>query len=222
MFAGKPEDVAKGAHRRGGWRQRQGTKVDTRQIALDRQQAMEPPCSIGASGNPSAFRPFSSPSGRHNSTPSERDLGGSQACDRPGAASAQPLGGQSHAATAQQAQQHACDEGETNDALAGMHGQQQQPQASAKAAQSHDEGRASAHGPDRPVAGPSNGAPGLPAGAASAGCLEAPGDTAMAEQFRDMGGDAWKVFYMASRMGLRPDVIQKAATRLRSLQQQPE
>lgn len=215
---GMPEEVAKGAHRRGGWRQRQGAKVNTKQIALHRQQAVGPPCSVGAAGQPSAFRPFTSPSGLPHSTATVPDSGGSDCHDRPGAASEQSLGRQSHEGITTQMQQH---EKKTSDALAAMEDQQQQQQACGQAAQSHEEGRASVHGPDRTRT--SDVAPGLLiSGAASTASLEGTDDRAMAEQFRDIGGDAWKVFYMASRMGLRPDVIEKAAKRLRSLQQQSE
>ena len=55
---------------------------------------------------------------------------------------------------------------------------------------------------------------------ASAADLRPPGDVAVLDRFRDMEGDAWKVFYMASRMGVRPDVIQKAAARFRTLHQE--
>ena len=48
--------------------------------------------------------------------------------------------------------------------------------------------------------------------------LQPPSNAALIERFRDMGPDAWKVFLTATRMGLRPDIIEKAATRLRSLQ----
>lgn len=50
--------------------------------------------------------------------------------------------------------------------------------------------------------------------------LRPPGDVAVLDRFRNMEGDAWKVFYMASRMGVRPDVIQKAAARFRTLHQE--
>ena len=56
-----------------------------------------------------------------------------------------------------------------------------------------------------------------PAGAAD---LRPPGDVAVLDRFRDMEGDAWKVFYMASKMGVRPDIIQKAAARFRTLHQE--
>lgn len=212
FLAGTPEEVAKGAHRRGGWRQRQGTKVDTKQIALHRQQAVDPPCSIAAAGQLSAFRPFNSSSGLPHSTATGLDPGGSDRHDRPGATLERSPGGQSHEGLAQQHEKR------TSRALAGREDQQQQQLAFGQVAQSHAEGRASVHGPDR--TGPSDVAPGSVAGAASTAGLEGTDDRA--ERFRDMGGDAWKVFYMASRMGLRPDVIEKAAKRLRSLQQQSE
>ena len=186
--------------------------MNTKQIALDRQQAVGPPCSIGAPWQPSAFQPFPSPSGLPHPTLTGPDSGGSDPHERPGAALEQSLGVPNGEGTTQQHQR------ETSDALAAMDAQQQQ-QASGQAGQSGGQGRASVHGPDRPEAGPSDVAPGSVDGAASSGGLEGADDRATAEQFRDMGGDAWKVFYMASRMGVRPDVLEKAAKRMRSLQQ---
>ncbi|KAA6417388.1 MAG: hypothetical protein FRX49_12637 [Trebouxia sp. A1-2] len=48
-----------------------------------------------------------------------------------------------------------------------------------------------------------------------------PGDAAMLDKYRTMEGEAWKVFHMANKMGLRPDVIEKAAARFRVLHQRP-
>ena len=107
-----------------------------------------------------------------------------------------------------------------------------QPSGEAVAASGHQSSRQSheaaalqeqdvSHQNDRARAGPNIAVHGT-AGAADTGSLEAASDTALAEQFRDMGGDAWKVFYMASKMGLRPEIIEKAANRLRGLQQEFE
>ena len=212
-----PQDVAEGSHRRGGFRQKQGNKVDTKQIALNRQQkAAGAPCTIGASGHTSAFQPFSCPLGLHSAS-TRTTAGGSWHNDR-AAAYGQQSGAQIREGAAQQ-EQHACNQGDANDALADVHGQQ--PQASGQAPSFRKEGRVDVHRSDRRRGGPSNVAPDA-GGAASTGSLEAASDRAVAEQFRDMGGDAWKVFYMASKMGLRPDVIEKAANRVRSLQQHSE
>lgn len=214
-----PQDVAEGAHRRGGWRQKQGSKVNTRQIALDRQQAVGSPCSIGASGHPTAFQPFSHPSGLHPASAGvTSDV--SQPSDRAVASSGQQISRHNPEAMARQ-EQGVSRHNASDDALAAVPGQELQ--AAGQAGQSQDEARANVSSPDRTRAGPGDAVHHAGAvGAADMGSLQAAGDTAMAEQFRELGGDAWKVFYMASKMGLRPDIIDKAAHRLRSLQQQPE
>ena len=217
MCAGTPQDVAEGMHRRGGWRQKQGSKVDTKQIALDRQQANGVPCSIGASGHASAFQPFSGPSGLP-SAPTGSSSGASQQSVRAAAPNGQLSNAQSREAAARQ-EQLVCSQGNLNAAVAVVPGQEQS--ASGQASQSHVEGKADLRSPDRTRAGASEAVLGA-VGAADTGALEAASDAAMAEQFRDMSGDAWKVFYMASKMGLRPDIIEKAANRLRSLQQRSE
>lgn len=216
MCTATPQDVAEGTHRRGGWRQKQGSKVNTRQIALDRQQAAGGPCSVGASGHPTAFQPFS---GLHVAS-AGLNSGASQPSDRALAPSGQQSSRQNPEAAARQ-EQDVSKLNESDNASAAVPGQELQ--AVGQASQSHDEARAAAGSPDRTRAGPGDAVHHDGAvGAADTGSLQAASDTAAAEQFRELGGDAWKVFYMASKMGLRPDVINKAANRLRSLQQQSE
>lgn len=210
ICAGMPQDVAKGLHRRGGRRQKQGSKVNTQQIALDRQQAVGAPCSIGASGRASAFQHFSGSSGLPSAPPS----GASQQPDRAAASSGQQSDTQGHEAAAWQ-ELRVCSQRNSNPALGVVPGQEHS--ASAQASRSCVEGKAHVHSPDGTRAGHSEAVPGAVT-AADTGSLEAASDTAVAEQFRHMGGDAWKVFFMASKMGLRPDIIEKAANRFRSLQ----
>lgn len=191
--------------------------MNTKQIALDRQQAVEAPCTIGASGHASAFQPFSGPSGLH-SPPAGHIPAVSRPSDRTVAASGRQSSRQSREAAARQ-EQDVSNQNDSNDASAAVPGQGLQ--AFGQSWQGCDDGSADAHNPDRPRAGPNDAVHGA-AGAADTASLEAASDTAMAEQFRDMRGDAWKVFYMASKMGLRPDIIEKAANRLRGLQQNVE
>ena len=209
MCAGMPQDVAEGLHRRGGWRQKQGIKVNTKQIALDRQQAIGGPCKIGDSGRASAFQPFSGPSGLPSS-PTGHPSGVSQQPDRAAAPNGQQSDAQRHGAAAWHGQL-VCSQRNSNDALADVPGQEHS--ASGQASQSRAEGKADVHSPEGIRTGRNEAV-----GAVDARSLEAASDTVMAEQFGDMGGDAWKVFYMASKMGLRPDIIEKAANRLRNLQ----
>lgn len=218
LFTATPQDVAEGAHRRGGWRQKQGSKVNTRQIALDRQQTLEAPCNVGVSGQPSAFQPFSGPSGLDLASPGVRS-GVSQPLDRAVALNGQQSSRQSLEAAAPQ-EQDVSNQNDSDNALAAVPAQELQ--AVGQAGQSQDMARATAGSPDRTGAGPSDAVHHDGAGGGDTGGLQAASDTAMAEQFRELGGDAWKVFYMASKMGLRPDVVDKAASRFRSLQQQSE
>lgn len=220
LFTATPQDVAKGAHRRGGWRQKQGSKVNTRQIAMDRQQTLEAPCNVGVSGQPSAFQPFSGPSGLDLASTGVSS-GVSQPLDRAVALNGQQSSRQSLEAAAPQ-EQDVSNQIDSDNALAAVPAQELQ--AVGQAGQSQDEARANASSPERTGAGRGDAVhnDGAGGGAADMGSLQAASDTAMAEQFRELGGDAWKVFYMASKMGLRPDVVDKAASRFRSLQQQSE
>lgn len=190
--------------------------MDTKQIALDRQQA-NAPCSIGASGHASAFQLFSGSSGLP-SAPTGLNSGSSQQPDSAAAPDGQQSNAQSYEAAARQ-EQLVCSQRNSNNALATVPSQEHS--ASGQASQSRVEGKADVHSPGAPRAGPSKAVQGA-FGAAATGSLEAASDTAMAEQFRGTSGDAWKVFYMASKMGVRPDIIEKAANRLRSLQQHSE
>ena len=224
LCAAMPQDVAAGAHRRGGWRQRQGRKVDTKRTALDRQQAPAPPCNMGLPGHTCAFRRFSSPTisvpDRSVAAVATGSSVGSERHDPAEVIRGYHFRERGHSAVGAQQQQQSVRQVGTaqmqgTDVSASL--QPQHDQASGQNAGGQPKGRAPEHGPDQMRAGPSRAD--LGAAAPTAERLELASESDMLEKFGDMDGDAWKIFCMASRMGLRPEVIEKAAKRFKSLQQ---
>ncbi len=243
--AGTAEELAIGAYRRGsGTKNDKPNKVDTVKIALDRQVLAGPPCSIGNAQHKSAFHTFAGPttssmppndpssadaatSGRPGSVPcAEADrnmphLDGrhsliSNAKDVPKPGSNGQCQ-QQHQQQQDQLQQRQTRSQLRSGAQALDQQQQDQPGQSAQGDRKHEaahqEGQAhaaSASTADVDVTG---------AMSASATHLQPPGDIAILDKYRSMDGEAWKVFYMASKMGIRPDVIEKAAERFKVLHQ---
>lgn len=206
-----------------------GRKIDTKRYALDRQQEPGPPCNIGGSRHPSAFHPFSFPTGSAASNPvaattartsvgsehrDQAEVGnhsGTHSMDRgPAAAEAQQ-----EQKRQQPVRQANTAQREAIDVAASV--PPQQDQAPRQMAGGRPRGRASEHSPDQTRAGPRRTDLGTVAPPAER--LELSSESEMLEQFRDMDGDAWKVFCMASKMGLRPEVIERAASRFRKLQE---
>ena len=237
--AGTAEELAIGAYRKGsGTNNAKPNKVDTVKIALDRQELAGPPCSIGNAQHKSAFHTFAGPStpsmppndpssatvsGRPASVPHAEADGNMPHLDgRPGHVSNAmdvPEPG-SHGQSQQQQHQQQQDQLQQRQTRSQMRSSAQaldQPEQSAhgdrKQKAAHQEGQAqaaSASTADVDAVG---------AVSASATHLQPLGDVATLDKFRSMEGEAWKVFYMASKMGIRPDVIEKAAARFKVLHQ---
>ena len=221
--AGTLEDVAEKKHKRGGWRQQQGQRVDTWRIAMDRQHSSGPACTVGTARQQSAFRPFPAPA--------------DSASARSGAAATVP------AVNINTARSHLADAAaigsdQHGSAVGGSQQQRRQSQRRAGKTQSKTvaeplevealhpvakqapEGQVlagSATSPDADKAGPSSAA--MDVTALTTEQVKHADTPDMLEEIRDLGGDAWKVFCMASKMGLRPEVVQNAAKRLKSLKQ---
>lgn len=211
--AGSHKEVASG-----GSKPRRRARLDTLKVALDRQHAPRPSCSIGSADHTSAFQSFSHPA-MHQMPPTNPSAaplhahraGRSQPSSHQTAqAGVAPRGSvPEHAsdATMNGGQRGgAChtDTQQENAAQSPQIGVQETAQIGFQAAAQNHIGAGSGA-----IASSS---------ASAVESLEAPGDDAVLAKFKDMEGDAWKVFYLASKMGLRSGVIERAAVRLRTLQ----
>jgi len=235
--AGTAEELATGAYKKGsGTKNNKPNKVDTMKIALDRQVLDGPACSIGNAQHKSAFHTFAGPStpsmppndpssagatvsGRPDSVPhAEADknmphLDGrpshiSNAMDVPEPGSNGQCQHQHHQQQQDQLQQHQT-RSQVRSGAQALDQLQQSAQGDRKQEAAHQEGQAhaaSASTADVDATG---------AMSASAAHLQPPGDVVMLDKYRSMEGEAWKVFYMASNMGIRPDVIERAAARFK-------
>ena len=202
----------------GGSKPRRRARLDTLKVALDRQHAPRPSCNIGSADHTSAFQSFPHPA-MHQMPPTNPSAGPLHACragrSQPSshqtaqagvaprdsvpefASDATINGGQSGGSCHTDAQQESA-------AQSPQIGVQETAQIGFQAAAQNHIGAGSGA-----IASSS---------ASAVESLEAPGDDAVLAKFKDMEGDAWKVFYLASKMGLRSDVIERAAVRLRTLQ----
>jgi len=201
VHAGTVQEVAVGAFKKFTWDQNKRRKVDTVKLTMDRQQALGPSCNIGDTQHKSAFQAFPGLAVQPLAAP-HAVTAPDNASDTIDGVQPAALG---HANAAQQQQPRRT----RSQSQGGGQLQESAEQIAPMEAQRHEEDPVRADGQ---VAGR------VASSSAAAADVRPPGDVAVLDGFRDMGEDAWKVFYMASKMGLRPDVIERAATRLRTLQ----
>ncbi|KAL0040428.1 hypothetical protein WJX77_006750 [Trebouxia sp. C0004] len=233
------EELATGAYKKGsGTKNNKPNKVDTVKIALDRQGLAGPPCSIGNAQHKSAFHTFAGPS-TPSMPPNDPSSEGAAISGRPGSVpraeadeSLPHLDGRPSQVPdamdvpepgsngqCQQQQRHEQQQDQlqqrqtrlqSHSAAQALDQLEQSAQGDRKQEADHEEGQASAGTASVDAAG---------ATSAKEAHLQPLGDVAMLDKYRSMEGEAWKVFYIASNMGLRPNVIEKAAARFRMLHQ---
>ncbi len=238
--AGTAEELAAELYKKGsGNKNNKPNKVDTVKLALDRQQTAAPACSIGNAQYRSAFQVFAGPP-THPSHLTEPSPARESAANAgianlgiaphthvhaapdgrdgrsnpvPDAMDGTPSGRHDQSSSdpqqqdqQQQDRQWSQSRSQLCSAAQALHQYGQPVQSDRKQEPSHGAVHAVANA--NPPAGNSYGS----------SELRPPGDVAVLDKFRDMEGEAWKVFYTASKMGVRSDVIERAAVRLRTLQ----
>ena len=238
--AGTAEELAIGAYRRGsGTKNDKPNKVDTMKIALDRQVLAGPPCSIGNAQHKSAFHTFAGPS-TPSMPPNDPSSVGAAISGRPGfVPHAEADKNMPHLDGRPSHTFNAMDVPEPGSNGQGQQQQHQQQQDQLQrqtrsqlrsSAEALDQPEQSAQGDRKQEAADREGqahaasastadVDAIGAMSASTTHLQPLGDVAMLDKYRSMEGEAWKVFYMASKMGIRPDVIEKAAARFKTLHQ---
>ncbi len=237
--AGTAEELATGAYRKGsGTKNDKPNKVDTMKIALDRQVLAGPPCSIGNAQHKSAFHTFAG-SSTPSVPPDDPSWVGADTSARPRSVPhVEAAKNMPHLDSRPSHISNAVDVPEPGSYGQGQQHQQQQDQPQQRQTRSQlrsgaevlNKPEQSAHGDSKQGAAHQEGqahaasastadVDATGAMSASATDLQPPGDVAMLDKYRSMEGEAWKVFYMASKMGVRPDVIEKAAARFKVLHQ---
>jgi len=237
--AGTAEELAIGAYRKGsGTLNDKPNKVDTMKIAMDRQVLAGLPCSIGNAQHKSAFHTFAGPS-TPSMPPNDPSSAGATVSGRPGSVPcAETDDNMPHLDGRSSQISNAIDVPEPGSNGQGQQHQQQQDQLQQRQTRSQmrsgaqaldqldqsapgDRKQRAAHQEGQAHAASASTADVDATGAMSASAphLQPLGDVAMLDKYRSMEGEAWKVFYMASKMGVRPDVIEKAAERFKTLRQ---
>ena len=234
--AGTAEELAIGAYRKGsGTKNDKPNKVDTMRIALDRQDLAGPACCIGNAQHQSAFQIFAG-SFTPSMLPNDPSSAGATASARPGPVPRTETdnnmphldGRPGHKFNAME-----LPEPGSNGECQQQHHEQQQDQLQQRQTRSqmrsgaqaleqselddrkqeavHQEGQAHAASASTADVNP------ISALSANSALLQPLGDVDMLDKYRCMEGEAWKVFCMASKLGVRPEVIEKAAARFEML-----
>ena len=241
--AGTPEEVAAEAFKH---KRLKGKELNTLKLALNRQSIPLPDCSIGKADHTSAFADFTRPAGQAQTrlNPISATLAGQSPGTAQQTAAAVNLNAattdnQGSGGSAAQASDYGVDLGQSGPSHAHQAQQQQQQHATrmpdADNAQTSDTAVNTADGSQHSCQGAAVqqeaaagqtqqlDATGTVAGGEgsrdAANRLQPPDEAALIDRFKDVGGDAWKVFVMASKMGLRPDIIERAVARMKMLQQ---